>query len=263
MASCTVRETLAQRAAQLVGLFGRQQQRGGFVHALDGDQAAQLMRQGRAGAAGPGGDLGAPALPPGRVGGQAGLRIDSGRRGGHGLAGGHHGLRGHVRHQQRRLLISTLRRSMRAAWAGMSTVETARRRSRSPLMACCRLEKRGRSARQARLGGFQRDDGVGDVAGQAQLLVGQCQQAFDIVGQQFVAGAVVEVLPGLLQRVVLALGLAHRVFQLAQATSLGLRQGQRFARVAARLRQIGGQGVDALGDFAPGAHECVRCCHSA
>ena len=94
-------------------------------------------------------------------------------------------------------------------------------------------EARTVGARQARLGGFQRDDGVGDVAGQAQLLVGQCQQAFDIVGQQFVAGAVVEVLPGLLQRVVLALGLAHRVFQLAQATSLGLRQG-RASRVSRR-----------------------------
>ena len=37
---------------------------------------------------------------------------------------------------------------MRAAWAGMSTVETARRRSRSPLMACCRLEARTVGARR-------------------------------------------------------------------------------------------------------------------
>ncbi|KAG1088609.1 hypothetical protein G6F40_013465 [Rhizopus arrhizus] len=38
-------QALAQRAAHLVGLFGRQQQGGRLVHALDGDQAAQFLRQ--------------------------------------------------------------------------------------------------------------------------------------------------------------------------------------------------------------------------
>lgn len=58
-----------------------------------------------------------------------------------------------------------------------------------------------------------------------------------------------------MQGVVLALGLAHAFFEVAQATGLSLRQRQRFARVLARLRHVGGQRIEARGDLAAGGDE--------
>ncbi|CFP62204.1 Uncharacterised protein [Bordetella pertussis] len=112
-------------------------------------------------------------------------------------------------------------------------------------------------ARQASLGRFQGHDGIADIAGQAQLLAGDGDQALDVVGQHFVAGAVVEVLQRLLQRAVLALRFAHLAFELGHLAGLRLRQRQRLAHVVARLRQLGAQRIETGGHFLAGADELL------